>query len=554
MKSTIAALLESGEGQYVEFKSVFDRSGVSSKRRTNKALAKDIAICLAEFANSDGGTLILGVENDATVTGASFDSKTLNMLCEIAGHSWQQAVPYTVEVIPYEGHDLVVFSVDAQPDTYTLTDGRTPYRTNEQTTWLSQSDARRLKAGKRTTLVERERVPDATVKDLDPVLIERLRKKSGFAEDVSVEEMLTHYDLAIQNGSHVVLTMAACLLFGKPPMMRFHERCGITIRRFDGTTTLGGNQNNEIISRTLEKPLPVLIEETFGFMRDQIPVSSKLRNLFFEERPEYPTAAWQEAVVNAVAHRNYSYRGNDVEIRLFDDRMEIVSPGLPPEPVTIKELQDRQPVHASRNPRIMRVLKNLGFVRERGEGMPRIFGEMEQSHLPLPEVRSQGEFFSIVLRNTPIYDEATMTWLSQFPLSKLSITQRRALAHAHSGGREFFNLQDYVEINDIDKEAARREIRDLLVLEVVDKVGERRATRYFPRLQAGALEERLRDHFSRHEEISNSEYRKLAGGISMTTASGQLRKLVAEGILVRSGERRWSRYAPGPEFPNMSLP
>jgi len=84
--------------------------------------------------------------------------------------------------------------------------------------------------------------------------------------------------------------------------------------------------------------------------------SEKLHNLFFREVPEYPDFAWQEAIVNAVAHRDYGDQGRGIEVWFYDDRMEVVSPGDLVPPVTLGQLRAGESVHASRNPLIARIL------------------------------------------------------------------------------------------------------------------------------------------------------------------------------------------------------
>jgi hypothetical protein len=80
--------------------------------------------------------------------------------------------------------------------------------------------------------------------------------------------------------------------------------------------------------------------------------------------PEYPAFAWQEALVNAVAHRDCNEQGREIEIGFFDDRMGIQSPGELVPPVTIDKLKSRQRIHASRNPLMVRVLVDIGIMRE----------------------------------------------------------------------------------------------------------------------------------------------------------------------------------------------
>jgi ATP-dependent DNA helicase RecG len=544
MKISLDILLQSGEGQFTEFKSALDRPGGGKPvPRSRRSIARDIAITLAEFANADGGTLLVGVENDGAITGIPHDERQILAIRETASQMWKRVVPYSFTTIDRSGLAIIAFEVGPQPEVFMLTDGRTPYRNNDQTMWLSAEDVIALKQAKTSTLVERSIVQSATLNDLDAELIQRFRNGVGAGSSVSDEDLFVQHDLAVRDGNQLKFTLAACLLFGKPPMARFHERSGANFRRFNGIEALVGTLNNEEIDRTYEFPLPILIDQVFDLLRDQIKTSNRLSGLFFEERPEYPTFAWQEAVVNAVAHRNYAYRGNEIEIRMFDDRMEISSPGLPPEPVTITELQQRLSVHSSRNPRIMRTLRAFRYVRERGEGLPRMFSEMEESSLPLPEITAVGSSFQVTLRNTPIFDEATMSWLRTFPLGKLNPSQRRILAHTFQTGRRSFVLQDYANINQIDKEQAKREIRMMVEDGMVEMVGIRKAARYYPRLQSGSNEELLRDHFTRHDTLTNSSYRLLAK-VDGRAASRELKRLEQEGLLIREGERKGTRYKP----------
>ena len=103
------------------------------------------------------------------------------------------------------------------------------------------------------------------------------------------------------------------------------------------------------------------------------------------ENAEYPQFAWQEAVVNAIAHRDYGLRGTPVEIHHYDDRLEVVSPGGLVPPITLDILRKGAGGHASRNPLIVRVLVIAGLMREVGEGVPRMFEVMESNGLHKPD-------------------------------------------------------------------------------------------------------------------------------------------------------------------------
>ena len=102
----------------------------------------------------------------------------------------------------------------------------------------------------------------------------------------------------------------------------------------------------------------------------------------FKVVPEYPEFAWQEGIVNAITHREYAIYGDYIRVKMFDDRLEIQSPGCLPNIVTVSNIKETR---YSRNPRIARVLTEFGWVRELNEGVPRIFADMNAFRLAAPE-------------------------------------------------------------------------------------------------------------------------------------------------------------------------
>jgi ATP-dependent DNA helicase RecG len=211
--------------------------------------------------------------------------------------------------------------------------------------------------------------------------------------------------------------------------------------------------------------------------------------------------------------------------------------------VPLSKLVKRQRVHFSRNPLLMRVLRAFGFVRERGEGIPRMFEIMEASALPPPDLQDDGLTFTVTLRNTSLFDEETMRWLRQFPLERLNARQRRILAWCYQG-QGSFAVRDYARVNEVDISVAQREIQQMVNQGIVERVGERKAARYYPVAQAGDLLDKLRDFFKRHDSLSNAEFRQLAAISNYKKASALLRRLTEEGFLRAKGEKRWTRYYP----------
>ena len=116
----------------------------------------------------------------------------------------------------------------------------------------------------------------------------------------------------------------------------------------------------------------------------------------FKKVPEYPEEAWLEGIVNALCHRSYNVQGSSIYIKHFDDRLEISNSGPLPAQVTIDNIKTER---FARNPRVARVLEDLGYVRQLNEGVSRIYESMEKSMLSLPEYHEKNGNVYLVLRN-----------------------------------------------------------------------------------------------------------------------------------------------------------
>jgi len=119
----------------------------------------------------------------------------------------------------------------------------------------------------------------------------------------------------------------------------------------------------------------------------------------FIDVPEYPKGAWLEGIVNAVTHRGYNYTGDDIRVLMFDDRLEIHSPGSLPAVVTPENIRR---THYSRNPYIARALTDFGWVREFGEGVDRIYKDMNEFFLDDPIYEVDTNSVNLILKNNII--------------------------------------------------------------------------------------------------------------------------------------------------------
>jgi ATP-dependent DNA helicase RecG len=374
-------------------------------------------------------------------------------------------------------------------------------------------------------------------------IIERLGIKA------SKEIFLSRYRLIEWENGNPRFPLAALLLFGKDPI-RWHPRCGIDFVRYEGTERRYGREINIIKRARIEVPLIKIIDEAFQTIKPHVKERQVLHDLFFRERLEYPTFAWQEAIINAVAHRDYSLAGTPIEIWMFDDRIEVRSPGLPPAPVTIERLRKRERIHASRNPSIVRLLTDLGYMRETGEGIPRMFEEMERNGLHPPDISIEADsIFQVSLRNQPIYNEKDLEWLERYHDLKLKPEQKRAILFGHSHGDRLTSRQ-YQSVSQVDIYQASRDLKDLVkkgVLALPQKGGRVYTIleKPVPLLQN---EKKILqtlfpifDVFKQKDFLTNTDIRK-AMKVGRIQASRIVRELVDLGFLVREGRGRGARY------------
>ena len=510
--SLLNRLLARDEGQFLEFKSAHERpGGVRLKRRKAAGVARDIAETLSAMANADGGTLLLGVEDDKTVTGVDYPDDKLALFRQATQNLLRPPLKARLTELTHEGHLVLAFEVDPSIVPHQLTDGRYLLRVRDQNLPFPADQIAVLKSARASGQYERQFVHEARFEDLDPDLLARFVQHLG--DPRPAEEILYRdYRLIDFHNGRPRLTLAALLLFAKDPL-RWHPRCGVDFVKFEGTERRYGPELN-VVRRA---------------------------------RIEYPTFAWQEAIVNAVAHRDYSLTGTPTEVWMFDDRLEVRSPGELPGPVTLERLLRRERVHFSRNPLLVRVLTDLGYMRDLGEGIPRMFEVMERSYLRPPEFGQDGFMFQVTLRNTPVYDLQIQRWLAQFADYPLNQRQRRILAYAHQHGRAFTN-HAYQKVNEVDRDLAYREIQEMIGLGIVKRSAGRYSRTYLvvEPSESFPIPDNLAaiiDVLSEKGYVANKDLRT-AWDVSRFVAWRRVTELVEEGFLRKEGEKSGTKYFP----------
>lgn len=168
--------------------------------------------------------------------------------------------------------------------------------------------------------------------------------------------------------------------------------------RYEGTEALTGVNHNVVKDERFENNIPRLIDIIKAFLK------ASFKDYYFLDMetgkfkmvPEYPEEAWLEGIVNALCHRSYNVQGNSIYIKHFDNRLEISNSGPLPAQVTIENIKTER---FARNPRVARVLEDMGYVRQLNEGVSRIYESMEKSMLSTPEYKEENGNVYLILRN-----------------------------------------------------------------------------------------------------------------------------------------------------------
>lgn len=525
------------ESQFFERKSAWSRSGGRESPRKVDLIVTDILDVLSAMANADGGELVVGIEDDGLATGVPHSDVYIQTMCEAPGRS-DLVTPvldcaFDVVELP-DGERLLHFWVHPTCDVHRLTDGRCLLRIRDTNTPLSDRQIPGLEKTKKQRQTERAVVSGAHVNDLDFALI------ADVLGDGSVEELLHNLDLVVVQDGQLVLRLAALLLFGKDSK-RLPVGCEIVFEKWQ--------DDAPVLTQAFTGPLAGLLPRVFTCIQKHIPSRDRFP---FGAVPVYPNTVWQEAIVNAILHRDYAIKDRAIIIRLFDDRMEICSPGLPPRPITANRLNRTRGFHVSRNPLLFRAWWTLGDVGDVGdvsEGTPFMRRSMMREGLAAPVFdRYDGRMLRVTLFDRSIYNEMLLAWLARFSSFDLTHSQQRVLAYARLHGYRF-TIGHFAKLTDVSFYAASEAVADLVrkgVARALQKEGDE--FRVLEPLYVGSdvpdfLIPRLKDK----GWLANRHVRR-GLGVRRQTARRLLHIWCDEKWLIKKGKSAQTVYVPGSQF------
>ena len=388
---TLSYILERDENKW------FDRKSARVK-------VADIAPLISAFANADGGTIVLGIdEKTREIEGVDFvGSVKINEFVAAPKDCCKPMPSFREEFLDVINRDgkadhLLLLHVDSMHDQVVRTNNDSTFlRMGDRTKELKGDDLRNLEYSKGLRVYEDECNPDASLEDLDGELLQAYREILR-ADDLPYEQILEARGFIKKKTGKKYLTNAAILLFARN-IQQFYPNCRIRFIRYEGTAAKTGTEMNIIRDVNIEMPLLRIIDKARDFIKTQLRefIALNPNTGKFQVVPEYPEFAWYEGIVNAVTHREYAMVGSYIKVTMYDDRLEIESPGKLPNIVTLDNIMETR---YSRNPRIARVLTDFGWVRELNEGVKRIYSDMAKYFLDAPIYSEPEQAVRLVLKN-----------------------------------------------------------------------------------------------------------------------------------------------------------
>jgi ATP-dependent DNA helicase RecG len=433
--------------------------------------AARLAETLVAFANADGGTVLLGIEEDGAPIEGLFGEEMEEAL-RAALLDCRPPIRTEWEQIETPGGAAAAIHVPRSTELHALADGRVLIRSGHENRPLGGEQVRQLASGKSSGDFEMQEVTGAELGDLDPDIIKdyvaHREEKQGRQIKLPQDRLLRQIGALSSEGKP---TVAGLLLFGLEPQF-FLPQSGLTFVRFSGTELRGpGGLPGYTRRDEITGPLAQVIERTWAILLHEMRVEAVVKGLRREERTEYPPIAVREALVNAVCHRDYRLGGRRIEIRMFDDRLEVLSPGGLPGYITIDNIVEE---HFSRNPRLVNGLYHWNYIEEMGLGIDKMIEGMVNAGHPRPTFRPTPHSFTVVLENVRERDP-----LPGIPGWQTSMNERqlRAILFIKEKGR--ITSGDYQELcPDVTAETLRLDMVDLSDRGIVMKIGQKRGTHY----------------------------------------------------------------------------
>lgn len=375
--SKLQILLQQGENNAIEFKS----ANVSPD-----GLAKEIVA----FANTLGGSILIGVEDNGSISGVNNITQVEEWVTNICRQNIIPPIQVEISIEKKDNLDVLLIEVPKGKDK--------PYQTNKNQYLVRVGSTNRIASHQELLRLFQQAgvfhfdatgVPKTTITDLNWAKLDQFFSQYGvdFSNESDKERLLINTDLMTSEGE---ITVAGLLVFGINPQ-KFLYNASISFAHFAGNSV----SDSLLDKRVIEGTLDYQIDTGLAIIKDNIRHPSVIQGAkTVDAHFLYPDKVFREIIVNACLHRNYAISGSRIRIFLFDDRLEVRSPGRLPNTVTVEKMKSG--VSYAPNPVLLKFMENLRYIDKLGRGIPMVYQTAIKNNKTL-NLEEQGEEFVLTL-------------------------------------------------------------------------------------------------------------------------------------------------------------
>lgn len=468
----VSELITATEGKTLEFKR--DLSSLQPILKT-----------LVAFANTSGGALVIGVQDDGVVVGIADALREEERLASSIADGIRPAMTPEIDIVSHDGKTLLIARVPHwRGPFYLRSEGP------EDGVYVRLGSTNRRAGPELLAELQRalsglsfDQMPcaDLSADDLDS---ERIRRYfAAIGRQVS-QEHLESLGVLVAQAGRLTPSHGGLILFGRDaPRQRLFPEARVSCARFRGVERVDFLDRLDIEGTVLDA-----LEETPKFIRRNTRLAAKIVTMRRQDIPEYPEIALREVLVNAVAHADYSLTGMRIRVAIYANRLEVENPGMLPFGMTLDDL--KAGVSRIRNRVIVRVLRELSLVEEWGTGYRRVTQACEEGGYPPPTWRELSSALRVIFQPHPAAADDDPE-LTRVPINETANEAGEAVNEADeavNARQQWFLAQisagrqsgwaDLAQQWQVSRATAQRDIADLKAHGLIEFVGARRTGFY----------------------------------------------------------------------------
>jgi ATP-dependent DNA helicase RecG len=406
--------------------------------KSSLAEHQEILETISAFSNTKGGNIYIGIDPGGEILGVDVGNRTLESLANEIKQNTDPKIFPNIEIKNINDRDIIIITIDEYPTKPVWVKDKVFLRVGRSNQRVSAEKIRHFILKSRIFKWDNQVQPKLEFSEIDPIRVKLFLQKVEEERNTTFEASRTVIKvleklILVQDDS---LTNASLLLFGKNPQKQFVQS-EIRCARFNGIEAIDF-ADIQVIEGTIIEQVPAVL----NFIRRHIKVKVQMTGEpERKETWEYPKKALREAIINAICHRNYEDTGN-VQVRVFDDRLEVWNPGLLPGNLTVEMLR-RDHQSKPRNELIARCFYLIKYIEQWGTGTNRMIKLCREAGLPGLDFIELSDSFIVIFRRKPQKSKRTRPEIKM----ELNKTQKKIIQYLEKTGEaNTYELMKYLKI------------------------------------------------------------------------------------------------------------